>query len=87
MTIMARARLTRRSEKLQTHLLTGNNVQIIAARELLRLSIVEMHELGYWREHPDQFKMQMRLYGASAAIRFNERRSRSVPDKKARHIP
>lgn len=87
MTIMARAKLTHRSEQLQTLLMKGNPVQIIAARELLRLSLVEMHELGHWRAYPEQFKIQMRLYRASAKAIFNQPASRSAPDKMGQYIP
>ena len=87
MNIMARVKLQHRSEQLQALLMKGNSVQIIAARELLRLSLVEMHELGYWREHPDQFQNEMRLYRASAKIMFNPPASMSEPDKRAQYSP
>lgn len=87
MTITAHAKLQFRSQQLQTVLLNGTSVQIIAARELLRLSLVELHELGYWREHPDQFKAQMRLYRACAEMRFTRPAYMSALDKKARCIP
>lgn len=87
MTILARTKLQHRSEQLQTLLMNGNSVQIIAARELLRLSLVEMHELGYWRAHPDQFQIQMRLYRASAKMMFNPPASMSGPDKRGQYIP
>jgi hypothetical protein len=54
MTMMAEAKLEHRSAQLQTALMKGNSAEIIAARELLRLSLVELHESGYWRENPDQ---------------------------------
>lgn len=87
MTIMAQTKLKHRSEQLQTLLLKGNSVQIIAARELLRLSLVEMHELGHWREYPDKFQAYMRLYRASATIMFNPPASMSAPDKTDQCIP
>lgn len=87
MTIMAHAKLTHRSKQLQTQLLQGNDVQIIAARELLRLSLVELHELGYWQEHPEQFKTHMHLYRAAAKINLNLPASMSAPDKTDRCIP
>jgi hypothetical protein len=87
MTIMARAKLLCRSQQLETMLMNGNSVQIIAARELLRLSLVELHELGYWRENADQLKDYMRLYRASGPLRFNAPVSMSVPDRTARYIP
>lgn len=87
MIIMAEAKLKHRSEQLQLLLTKGNSVQIIAARELLRLSLVELHELGYWRDYPDRFQTSMRLYRASATIMFNPPASMSVPDKKGQCIP
>lgn len=87
MTIIARAKLMHRSQQLESMLMKGNSVQIIAARELLRLSLVEMHELGYWRENANQFKAYMRLYRASGPLRFNAPVSMSVPDKTVRYIP
>jgi hypothetical protein len=45
MTAIARAELQRRSAELQTLLMKGNSAQIIAAREKLRLSLVELQEL------------------------------------------
>jgi hypothetical protein len=52
--MMAEAKLEHRSAQLQTALMKGNSAEIIAAREVLRLSLVELHESGYWRENPDQ---------------------------------
>ena len=87
MTITAHARLQFRSQQLQSVLLNGTHVQIIAARELFRLSLVELYELGYWREYPDQFNTQMPLYRACATLRATPLGSKSAPDKKARCIP
>lgn len=42
MTVMAEAKLELRSVHLQTALMKGNSAEIIAARELLRLSLEEM---------------------------------------------
>ena len=57
MTVMAEAKLEHRSVHLQTALMKGNSAEIIAARELLRMSLVELHESGYWRENPDQLDL------------------------------
>ena len=71
MTVMAEAKMQHRSVQLQTALMRGNSAEIIAARELLRLSLVELHESGYWRENPDQLDFQMRLYRVAAKMMFN----------------
>jgi hypothetical protein len=86
MMITAQARLQFRNQQLQSVLLNGTDVQIIAARELFRVSLVELHELGYWREYPDQFNAQMRLYRACATLRATPLGSMSAPDRKARCI-
>ena len=87
MTMMAEAKLEHRSAQLQTALMKGNSAEIIAARELLRLSLEEMQESGYWRENPDQLQIQMRLYRISAKMMFNPPASMSGPDKKVQYIP
>jgi hypothetical protein len=87
MTVMAEAKLELRSVHLQTALMKGNSAEIIAARELLRLSLEEMQGSGYWREHPDQLQIQMRLYRISAKMMFNPPASMSGPDKKVQYIP
>ena len=87
MSITARAKLAHRSQQLQKLLLNGNTVQIIAARELLRLSLVEMHEIGYWREHPEQFKTEMQLYRASAKVMFSPPASMSALGKRTQCTP
>lgn len=87
MTISALAKLRHRSEQLTTKLAFGSQSEISAARELLRQSLVELYATGYWREHPEQFKAQMRLYRACAAPRFSVPESMSAPDKMGRHSP
>lgn len=87
MTVMAEAKLELRSVHLQTALMKGNSAEIIAARELLRLSLEEMQGSGYWREHPDQRQIQMRLNRISAKMMFNPPASMSGPDKKVQYIP
>ena len=87
MTMMAEAKLEHRSVQLQTALMKGNSAEIIAARELLWLSLEEMQGSGYWREHPDQRQIQMRLNRISAKMMFNPPASMSGPDKKVQYIP
>jgi len=87
MTMMAEAKLEHRSVQLQTALMKGNSAEIIAARELLWLSLEEMQGSEYWREHPDQRQIQMRLYRISAKMMFNPPASMSGPDKKVQYIP
>ena len=87
MTVMAEAKMQHRSVQLQTALMKGNSAEIIAARELLRLSLEEMQGSGYWREHPDQRQIQMRLNRISAKMMFNPPASMSGPDKKVQYIP
>lgn len=87
MTISALAKLRHRGEQLTSKLAFGSQGEIAAARELLRQSMVELYALGYWREHPDQFKTQMRLYRACATRRFNALESMSAPDRMARRSP
>ena len=87
MTMMAEAKLEQRSAQLQTALMKGNSAEIIAARELLRLSLEEMKESGYWRDNADQLQIQMRLYRISAKMMFNPPASMSGPDKKVQYIP
>lgn len=87
MTIAAYEQLKRRSQRLEALIRTGSKVQIMAARELFRLSLVELYEQGFWQQHPNEFKTHMRLYRASGPFRFNARASKSVPDKMAQYTP
>lgn len=87
MILAAQAKLKHRSDQLQNLMLKGNSVQIIAARESLRLSLVEMHELGYWRDYPEQFRKHMHLYRTSATMMFNPPVSMSGPDKRGQCTP
>jgi hypothetical protein len=54
---------------------------------LLRQSLVELYQLGYWREQPDQFKRHMRLFRASGPDQFTVPASMSAPDRRGRYIP
>ncbi len=87
MTIAAYEQLKYRSQKLESLLMTGSKIQIMAARELFRLSLVELYEQGFWQQHPNEFKTHMRLYRASGPFRFSVPASTSVPDRMARHSP
>ncbi|OYY68057.1 MAG: hypothetical protein B7Y00_02545 [Sphingomonadales bacterium 17-56-6] len=87
MTAIARAELQRRSAELQTLLMKGSSAQIIAAREKLRLSLVELQELGYWQDNPDEFQIHMRLYRVAAKLMFNPPASMSGLGKKVQYIP
>lgn len=87
MTIMALAKLRRRSEQLTTKLTFGTATEIGAARELLRQSLVELYELGYWREQPEQFKIHMRLYRTCGASNFSVPESMFAPDRRDQRNP
>lgn len=87
MTLQALAKLQHRCERLTAALGRGTASEIAAARELLRQSLVELYELGYWREQPDQFKQHMRLFRTVANAPVSARVSSSVIDKVARYSP
>lgn len=82
MTLTARAKLKHRNMQLQAMLSKGTRRQILAARESLRLSMVELNEVGYWRDNPDELNVQLRLYRAAAKMVFSPA-SMSGPDKRA----
>lgn len=83
----ALAKLQHRCERLTSILAFGTAAEISAARELLRQSLVELYQLGYWREQPDQFKRHMRLFRASSSDQFSVPVSMSAPDRRGRYIP
>lgn len=83
----ALVKLQHRCERLTTILAFGTATEISAARELLRQSLVELYQLGYWREQPDQFKRHMRLFRASGPDQFTVPASMSAPDRRGRYIP
>lgn len=83
----ALVKLQHRYERLTTILAFGTATEISAARELLRQSLVELYQLGYWREQPDQFKRHMRLFRASGPDQFTVPASMSAPDRRGRYIP
>ncbi|MGB5078867.1 MAG: hypothetical protein WBO17_15415 [Sphingorhabdus sp.] len=79
-------KLDRRSAQLKFKLTNGSQAEIDMARELLRLSLVELYELGYWRDQPHQFRTYMRLFRTSRAGSVNVLPSMSAIDKRAPHI-
>lgn len=85
--INALARLRHRGKQLSAKLSEGTANDVAAARELLRQSLVELYEFGYWREQPDQLKYYMQLYRACRAMEFSALPSMSAPDRKARYSP
>lgn len=87
MVITALARLRHRSEQLNAKLAFGTASEAKVARELLRLSLVELYELGHWREQPDEFKAYMRLYRACSARSFTVQESMTEPDRRDRCSP
>jgi hypothetical protein len=87
MAIMALAKLRHRSEQLTAKLAFGTATEVKAARELLRLSLIELYELGHWREQPDDFKIYMRLYRACSPTSFSVPESMSAPDRRDRCSP
>jgi hypothetical protein len=81
MVILALAKLQHRSEKLRTKLTSGSATEIKFAREMLRLSLVELYELGHWRDRPEQLRTHMRLYRACETASISAPPSMSVPDR------
>lgn len=79
--------LLRRSDQFRTTLRSGTHTEVNAARELLRLSLVELHNLGYWQAHPEQLRCYMRLYRAVDAGTLTGLESSSGPDRMARYSP
>lgn len=87
MAIMALAKLRHRSDQLTVKLAFGTATEVKAARELLRLSLVELYDLGHWREQPEQFKTYMRLYRACSPTGFSAPESMSAPDRRDQCSP
>ena len=77
MVISALARLRHRSAQLKAKLTLGTATEVASAREMLRLSLVELYDLGYWREHPDEFRIHMQMFRAKTAMRFSVQPSTS----------
>jgi hypothetical protein len=80
------ARLRYRSAQLGKKMQSGSAADIKIARELLRLSLVELYRLGHWRSHPDQLCDYMSLYRA-AEPKISAPESMSAPDKRDRYSP
>jgi hypothetical protein len=80
-------RLNHRSARLVEKLAYGTATEIKAARELLRQSMVELYELGYWRDYPEKMREYMRVYRASDGTYVSARASMSAPDRTARYSP
>lgn len=87
MTIAALAKLQHRSEQLVKKLAFGSRTEVAAARELLRRSLVELYELGYWQEQPDEMRRYMRLYRTCRPERISVPPSSSAPDRMVRYSP
>ncbi len=87
MVITALARLRHRSEQLTAKLAFGTAGEIKATRELLRLSLIELYELGHWRKQPEEFKTYMRLYRTCGPNSITAPPSMSAPDRRDRCSP
>lgn len=87
MAIAALAKLRHRSEQLVRKLAFGTRTEVAAARELLRQSLVELHELGYWQREPDEMRRYMRLYRTCSPEQLSVPPSMSAPDKRVRYSP
>ena len=79
--------LNHRSDQLRIKLRSGTNTEVNAAREMMRLSLVELYGLGYWHTHPDALRDYMRLYRAATEMSANAPLSKSAPDRMARYSP
>lgn len=84
MTGSALRTLEHRSNRLRIVLRSGTVTEISAAREMLRLSLVELYGLGHWRNQPNDLQTHMRLYRAAEVT---APLSMSGPDKMARYSP
>lgn len=84
---LALTTLQSRSRHLRLKLEGGTAADIVRAREQLRLSLVELYKLGYWRERPDLFRNYMQLFRSCRCLdtNFSERQSKSEPDKMVRY--
>jgi hypothetical protein len=82
-------KLRSRDSYLRLKLQGGTAGEIARAREQFRLSLVELYELGYWRERPDLLRGHMRLFRACRSLdsKLSAPRSMSAPDKMAQYSP
>lgn len=88
MTRMALEKLNFRSDQLKARLKHGSSMEIKAARELMRHAMVELYDLGYWRNHPDQLNDYMNIYrSCERGIDFTVTVSMSGPDKMVQCSP
>jgi len=77
--------LRHRSEQLRIKLRSGTQTEVKAAREMVRLSLVELYGLGYWQVHPEQLRDYMRLYRAVEASAVTAPESSSGLGRMARY--
>jgi hypothetical protein len=87
MTITALAKLRHRSEHLVKKLAFGTRTEVTAARELLRQSLVELYELGYWQAEPGEMRRYMRLYRTCSPEQISVPPSSSAPDRMGQYSP
>jgi tRNA(Met) C34 N-acetyltransferase TmcA len=84
MTGRALRTLAHRSERLRAALSDGTATEIKAAREMLRLSLIELYGLGHWRNKPNDLQNHMHLFRAAEP---SAQPSKSEPDRTARYSP
>ncbi len=86
---VALSALQHRSQQLRLALESGVASDIRVARENVRLSIVELYNLGYWRDRPQSFRSYIQLYRLCRCLdtSLSVPPSRSVPDRMARYSP
>jgi hypothetical protein len=82
MTGTALRTLKHRHERLRAALSGGTAIEIRLAREMLRLSLIELYGLGHWRDQPNDLQNHMRLFRAAEPT---ESPSMTAPDKMARY--
>ena len=80
---LALAALRFRCSDLRIRLGNGSEAEVSEARERLRLSLVELHHLGYWRDHPEEFRKHMHLFRVCRQPEISVPPSMSVPDRTA----
>lgn len=79
--------LRHRSEQLRDKLRSGTHGEVKAAREMLRLSLVELYGLGYWQAQPDQLRDYVRLYRSAEERNASAPPFMSEPGRMVRYIP
>lgn len=80
--------LRHRSQRLSERQKAGTSLEVNAARELMRRSLVELYELGHWQDHPEQLRDYMDIYRASdSGVDFTVTASMSAPDRRAQCSP